>query len=54
MKFEATLDGNITKLGLPQSVETLDELVYMEYDSENYQELGMLLDNMDFEESYEN
>ena len=54
MKFEATLDNNNTKLGLPQEVETLDELEYMEYDTDNYAELGMILDNMDFEENYEN
>ena len=54
MKFEYTLDSNTTKLGLPQAVETLEELDYMEYNKENYAELGMLIDNMDFEESYEN
>lgn len=47
MKFEATLDNNNTKLGLPQEVETLEELEYMEYDADNYQEFGMLMDNME-------
>ena len=36
MKFEATLDNNNTKLGLPQEVETLDEIEFLEYDSQNY------------------
>ena len=54
MKFEATLGNSSTKLGLPQSVETLAEVEYMEFDKDNYAELGMILDNMDFEESYEN
>jgi len=47
MKFEATLDTNSTKLGLPQEVETLDELQYFEYDKDNYAEFGMILDNME-------
>lgn len=54
MKFEVTLDSNTTKIGLPQSVETLEELDYMEFDTDNYAELGMIIDNMYFEESYEN
>ena len=54
MKFESTLDSNNTKLGLPQEIETLDEMQYFEYDKDNYAEFGMLIDNMDFEESYEN
>ena len=47
MKYTTTLDSNNTKLGLPQEVETLAELEYMEFDSQNFQELGMLLDNME-------
>lgn len=47
MKFESTLGSNSTKLGLPQEVETLEELEYMEYDADNYQEFGMLMDNME-------
>ena len=54
MKFEAQLDSSNTKLGLAQEIETLDELEFLEYDRDNFQELGMLMDNMDFEESYEN
>ena len=54
MKYTTTLDSNNTKLGLPQEVETLAELQYFEYDKDNYAEFGMLIDNMDFEESYEN
>ena len=54
MKYTTALDNNSTKLGLPQAVETLDELQYFEYDTDNYAELGMILDNMVFEESYEN
>ena len=52
MKYTIKLDNNNTKLGLPQEIETLEELEYMEYDRQNYQELGMLLDNMeDLDES---
>lgn len=47
MKYESTLGNNTTKLGLPQAVETLEELEYMEYDKDNYAELGMILDNME-------
>ena len=47
MKFETKLDNNNTKLGLPQANEILEELDYMEFDSQNFQELGMLLDNME-------
>lgn len=47
MKFESTLGSNSTKLGLPQAVETLEELDYMEYNKENYAELGMIIDNME-------
>lgn len=47
MKYTTTLDSNSTKLGLPQEVETLEELEYMEYDNQNYAELGMILDNME-------
>ena len=54
MKYTTALDNNSTKLGLPQEVETLDELQYSEYDKDNYAEFGMLIDNMDFEESYDN
>ena len=54
MKFEATLDNNNTKLGLPQEVETLEELDYMEYNKENYAELGMIIDNMESVCDYEN
>ena len=54
MKYTIKLDSNNTKLGLPQEIETLDEIEYMEFDTDNYAELGMILDNMDFEESYEN
>ena len=54
MKYTTTLDNDNTKLGLPQAIPTLDELEYMEYDTDNYAELGMILDNMDFEENYEN
>ena len=54
IQFEAQLDSSNTKLGLPQEIETLDELQYFEYDKDNYAEFGMLIDNMDFEESYEN
>lgn len=53
MKFEVTLGDNNTKLGLPQANEILEELDYMEYDSQNYQELGMLLDNMEDLNYYE-
>lgn len=47
MKFEATLDNNSTKLGLPQEIETLEELEYMEYDNQNYAEFGMIIDNIE-------
>jgi hypothetical protein len=47
MKYTTTLDNDNTKLGLPQSIPTLDELQYMEYDSQNFQELGMIIDNME-------
>jgi hypothetical protein len=47
MKYTTTLDSNTTKLGLPQEIETLDELECMEYDSQNFQELGMIIDNME-------
>jgi len=47
MKYTTKLDSSNTKLGLPQEIETLEELEYMEYDRQNYQELGMLLDNME-------
>lgn len=47
MKYTTTLDSNSTKLGLPQEIETLEELEYMEYDADNYQEFGMLMDNME-------
>ena len=54
MKYTIKLDSNNTKLGLPQEIETLEELEYMEYDNNNYQELGMLLDNMESICDYEN
>ena len=47
MKFEATLGDNNTKLGLPQDIPTLEELEYMEYNKDNYQEFGMLIDCME-------
>lgn len=47
MKYTTTLDNNNTKLGLPQEIETLEELEYMEYNKDNYQEFGMILDNME-------
>lgn len=47
MKYTTTLDSNTTKLGLPQEIETLDELECMEYDSQNFQELGMIIDNIE-------
>ena len=47
MKFESTLDNNNTKLGLPQEIETLDEIEFLEYDSQNYAEFGMLIDCME-------
>jgi len=54
MKYTITLDGNNTKLGLPQEIETLDELQYFEYDKDNYAEFGMLMDNMEDLDDYEN
>ena len=53
MKYTTKLDNNNTKLGLPQEVETLDELQYFEYTKDNYQELGMLMDNMEDLDVYE-
>lgn len=47
MKYTIKLYNNSTKLGLPQAVETLEELDYMEYNKENYAELGMIIDNME-------
>ena len=47
MKFEYTLDNNNTKLGLPQEVETLDEIAYMQPNTDPYQEFGMLIDCME-------
>ena len=47
MKYEHTLTENNTKLGLPQPLEILDEIEYMEFDKENYQEWGMFTDNME-------
>jgi len=47
MKYTTKLDNSNTKLGLPQSVETLEELDYMEFDTDNYAEFGMILDNME-------
>lgn len=47
MKYEATLCNSSTKLGLPQEIETLEELEYMEYNKDNYQEFGMLIDCME-------
>ncbi len=54
MKYTTKLDNNNTKLGLPQEVETLDELEYMEYDNQNFQELGVIIDNMECTCDYEN
>lgn len=54
MKYTTTLDNYSTKLGLPQAVETLEELDYMEYNKENYAELGMLIDCMEDLYDYEN
>ena len=54
MKYTIKLDSNNTKLGLPQEIETLEELEFLEYDSQNYAEFGMLIDCMEFsdENSY--
>lgn len=54
LQYTTKLDGNSTKLGLPQAVETLDELQYFEYDKDNYAEFGMLMDNMEDLDDYEN
>lgn len=54
MKYTIKLDSNNTKLGLPQEIETLEELEYMEYDRENFQELGMILNCMESICDYEN
>lgn len=54
MKYTTTLDNYSTKLGLPQEIETLEELEYMEYDRENFQELGMILNCMEGICDYEN
>ena len=42
-----TLSKDNTKLGLPQPLEILDEIEYMEFDKEIYQECGMFTDNME-------